>query len=225
MNTKDHQDGETQKAQPPHDLVVQTSSVDETRRRLTKSGFAISGVILTLASRPVLGDLVCQSPSGLLSGNVSAHGTPQTCTGLSAGYWGTHAENWPSPYVAGTSVPSPGKSSAKVSDWSGGSIFSDVFNCNGYGSIYIQPQTIGVNTRYTMMQVIWLGGGGDPHQLGAHIVSALLNARSGRTPVLTEAQVKNIFNEWNLRGYFEPTAGVKWYAADIVDYLKTTMTL
>ena len=36
--------------------------------------------------------------------------------------------------------------------------------------------------------------GGDPFQLGAHIVSALLNARSGFTPVLTEAQVINIFN-------------------------------
>ena len=73
------------------------------------------------------------------------------------------------------------------------------------------------------MQVLWLGGRGDPYQLGAHIVAALLNAQKGWTPVLTVAQVKNIFNEWNDKGYFEPTAGIKWYAADIVYYLKSTM--
>lgn len=76
-----------------------------------------------------------------------------------------------------------------------------------------------------MMQVIWLGGNADPQQLGAHIVAALLNAKMGWTPVLTEAQVIGMFNEWNLNGYFEPTAGVKWYAADIVAYLQTTMPL
>jgi hypothetical protein len=74
-----------------------------------------------------------------------------------------------------------------------------------------------------MMQVIWLTGNADPAQLGAHIIAAVLNARMGSTPTLTETQVTNIFNEWDVKGYFEPTAGVKWYAADIVLYLKTTM--
>jgi hypothetical protein len=60
--------------------------------------------------------------------------------------------------------------------------------------------------------------------LGAHIISALLNARKGWTPVLTEAQVINIFNEWDQKGYFEPTAGVHWDGEDIVEYLKTTMS-
>lgn len=41
--------------------------------------------------------------------------------------------------------------------------------------------------------------------------------------MLSEAQVVNIFNEWDLRGYFQPTAGVKWYGADIVTYLQSTM--
>ncbi|TAN75820.1 MAG: hypothetical protein EPN14_08360 [Gallionella sp.] len=213
MKTKKQQEGEMENHNLPQNVAEQSKSVDESRRRFTKSGLAVSGVLLTLASRSALGNgFVCKSPSGFLSGNVSAHGTPQTCSGLTPGYWGNRPNGWPLPYLPGTCH----SQCSNVSGWTGGTIFSNVFNCNGNGSIY--------NT-YTMMQVIWLGGGGDPYQLGAHIVAALLNARSGRTPVLTEAQVINIFNEWNQKGYFEPTVNVKWYEADIVYYLKTTMPL
>lgn len=213
MNAKEHQNGEVKNTQVPHDLADCTKSVDESRRRFTKSGLAISGVILTLASRPVLGDFVCKSPSGFLSGNVSVNGAPQTCSGLTPGYWGNKPENWPSPYKAGTCSISCNH----PKNWTTASatMFAAVFNCNNHGSIY---------SAYTMFQVIWLGGGGDPDQLGAHIVSALINARSGYTPVLTETQVINMFNEWNQNGYFEPTAGVKWYGADIVAYLQATMS-
>lgn len=224
MNTDEHQNGEMENTQFPHDLADQIKSVDESRRRFTKSGLAISGVILTLASRPVLGDVVSTSPSGFISGNVSSHGTPQMSSGLTPGYWGNWGGSgpqpnmWPSPYLPGEWKKfdrQTGKSSTHVSEWSGGTLFSSVFNCIGNGTIY---------NGYTMMQVIWLGGGGDPDQLGAHIVSALLNAKSGKTPMLTESQVIGMFNEWNQDGDFEPTAGVKWYGADIVAYLKTTMS-
>ena len=90
------------------------------------------------------------------------------------------------------------------------------FHCTGYGAGYL---------KYSMMQVILLGGNGDPYQLGAHCVAALLNAKMGWTPVLTEAQVRAMFNDYASYGYYEPTAGVKWYPADIVTYLKSTMTL
>lgn len=211
MKTKEHQNGEMEKTQFPHDLADQTKSVDESRRSFAKSGLAVSGVLLTLASRPVLG-CVCESPSGFLSGNVSVHGTPPTCSGRTPGYWGTHPEQWPSPYKAGTCT----RSCNHPKNWTtaGATKFKDVFNCNNHGSIY---------AAYTMFQVVWSGGGGDPYQLGAHIVAALLNARKGWTPVLTEAQVINMFNEWDQNGYFEPTAGVHWDGEDIVEYLQTTM--
>jgi hypothetical protein len=186
--------------------------VNTTRRDLAKSGLMLSGVMLTLASRSAVGgNFVCKSPSGFLSGNLSAHGTPITCSGRSSGYWGTHPTQWPAPYQAGTCSNS---TCTQAADWSHGTTFRSVFNCNGQGTIYAQ---------YSMMQVVWLGGNLDPNQLGAHVVAAVLNARMGSTPILTEAQVANIFNEWNLKGYFEPTAGVKWYAADIVAYLQSTM--
>jgi hypothetical protein len=215
MKTKGHQNSEMEKTQFPPDLVDQTKPVDESRRSFTKSGLAVSGVVLTLASRPVLG-CVCESPSGFLSGNLSAHGTPQTCSGLTPGYWGTHPDKWPFPYKAGTCTASARKcSDPKYWTKVGATMFNEYFNCNNNGLIYAP---------YTMLQVVWSGGGGDPYQLGAHIISALLNARKGWTPVLTEAQVINIFNEWDQKGYFEPTAGVHWDGEDIVEYLKTTMS-
>ena len=102
-----------------------------------------------------------------------------------------------------------------AADWSGGTKFSNVFDCQKSGSSYAE---------FTMMQVIWLKGNQDSYQLGAHLVAALLNARMGLTPILPEPQIINIFHEWDRRGYFEPTAGVKWYASDIVAYLQSTLS-
>jgi len=237
MITKEQQKGEMEVHTLPQDVANHTKSVDESRRRFTKSGLAVSGVLLTLASRPSLGGgggggggFACKSPSGFISGNLSQHGTPQTCSGRTPGYWGTHGGGgpqpnaWPSPYLPGTCAS--GTSCNNSSYWSGGTKFSSVFSCTHNGLIYKDIPGTNPKKQYSMMQVIWLTGSGDPNQLGAHIVAALLNAASGKTlGVLTEAQVINIFNEWDQKGYFEPTAGVKWYGADIVDYLKSTMPL
>lgn len=219
MAIQEHQNGE-EKQLTPQGIAEPTKLVDESRRSFTKSGLVASGVIFTLTSRPVLGQVVCQSPSGALSGNLSQHGTPITCSGLTPGYWGTHTSArknmWPSPYATGTCTNT--KLLQDYKSWMNGTKFNDSshgFHCIGYGAKYID---------YTMLQVILLGGTGDPYQLGGHCVAALLNARKGWTPVLTEAQVRNIFNEYASKGYFEPTAGVKWYPVDIVAYLKTTMT-
>lgn len=69
--------------------------IDASRRNFAKSSLGVSGVILTLTSRPVLGNVVCKSPSGFLSGNASTHGTPSICQGRSPGYWKNHLGNWP----------------------------------------------------------------------------------------------------------------------------------
>jgi hypothetical protein len=227
METKERPKGEIEEHNFPQDVANQTGLVDESRRRFTKAGVAVSGVLLTLASRPSLGGGgtvggggVCKSPSGFLSGNASHHGTTQYCKGCTPGYWGTHY-TWPSPYKTGTCTNTQFKQ--QYSSWS--NIGSNVtmynnstygFHCSGYGS-KLKP--------YSMMQAILQTGTGDPYQLGAHCVAALLNARMGWTPVLTEAMVRAMFNDYDSKGYYEPTAGVKWYAPQIVTYLKSTMTL
>jgi hypothetical protein len=217
----EQQKGEMELDNPRQKVSTETEPVDESRRRFTKSGLAVSGVMLTLASKHSLGGgLVCKSPSGFLSGNLSTHGAPKYCSGCTPGYWATHGgggpqpNGWPSPYQPGTCSGTQ----THYASWSGGTKFNDRqfgFQCNGFGQVY-KP--------YSMMQVLLLSGGGDPNQLGAHIVAALLNAQRGYTPVLTVAQVTDMFNEWDQNGYYEPTAGVKWNGAEIVAYLLTTMS-
>lgn len=217
MGIQEHQGVENNKV--TQDTAGPLELVDDSRRNFTKSGLVASGVLFTLSSQPVLGQVVCQSPSAMLSGNLSTQGTPVTCSGLTPGYWGTNtttSHRWPSPYKTG-SCTNPSHP-LNYTSWSSqnATMFKDSnygFHCGGFGKAL---------SSYSMLQVILLTYG-DPYQLGAHCVAALLNARKGLTPVLTEAQVRNIFNEYDAKGYFEPAAGVKWYPPDIVAYLKTTM--
>lgn len=67
------------------------------RRKFATAGLAASSVLLTLASRPVIGQVVSKSPSGFLSGNQSSHGTPAISQGRSPGYWKNHPASWPVP--------------------------------------------------------------------------------------------------------------------------------
>lgn len=62
----------------------------------------------------------------------------------------------------------------------------------------------------------------DKQNLGMHLVASYLNAMAGWTSFLTVQRIQSMFSEWSSRGYFEPTAGVKWDAAQIVDYLQLT---
>jgi hypothetical protein len=213
MTDQEYQSGE-EKQQAPQDIVQPTKSLDKSRRSFAKSGLVVSGVLLTLSSRPVLGQSVCKSPSGFESGNLSFHGTPITCSGRTPGFWMNHTD-WPSPYKAYTTTQTVNKGVVTTTT-NPGTYFKEYFHCIGNGAKF---------GSLTIMQVIQLTGQDDKTQIGAHSVAALLNARSGLTPVLTEAQVKNIFNEYDSKGYFEPTAGIKWNAEDIVTYLKTTMPL
>jgi len=76
----------------------------------------------------------------------------------------------------------------------------------------------------SMMDVLAMTDGGtNVHTLGRYMVAALLNACSGRTPVLGEDGVRDMWNDLINRGYYEPAAGMRWDAGDIVSYLQTTM--
>ena len=69
-----------------------------------------------------------------------------------------------------------------------------------------------------------LADDGATKSVGRYCAAALLNARTNRTPVLTEATVRNIWNAYvSAKGYYEPTAGVQWGATQIVAYIKSTM--
>lgn len=210
-------------SQPLSDTEV---TVNTSRRRLTGAGLGVSA-IFTLASRPVLA-AHCTSASAAVSGNLSQHGTPLTCTGLSPGYWKQHPESWPSPYL-------PGKCENdcnKTESWSSNSINATLFHPVFYGDKFfadLDSNPITEKTSLSMMQVLKMNDGSNPwgledaDNLGAHIVAALLNAASGKTNnALTESNVKTMWQECQMKGYFEPLAGVEWYPPRVVEYIVST---
>lgn len=94
MSFKELKNDDQTTQQLPNGSVAPADLPNASRRNFTKSGLAVSGVLATLASRPVLGSEVCKSPSGFLSGNLSTHGTPPVCAGRSPGYW-KNQQAWP----------------------------------------------------------------------------------------------------------------------------------
>lgn len=193
----------------PEPAPLALTANDAGRRRFGKAGVGTSvGVILTLTSQPGMARLMCVSPSAEQSGNTShAHKLQVACVGRSPGFWKNHAEAWPS---AGTSTDA---------------MFSAIFTTGTYRTTLLSP--------YSCMEVldpkdIKQKGvpvvDADPDNVAMHIVATLLNVRSGRISFLTENQVTGIWNSYATKGYYEPTAGVKWYGDKIVEYLKKTMS-
>jgi hypothetical protein len=120
-------------------------------------------------------------------------------------------------------------------NWRNGTLFHPNFALvtNSIGNSFLadldgNPTT--PKTSLSMMQVMMMNDGSnpwgltDPDNLGMHIVAALLNAKKGYTPILSELDVINMWNEWASKGYFEPTANVHWNSAQIVQYIVSTFS-
>ncbi|MGE5100028.1 MAG: hypothetical protein ACM3SX_08590 [Deltaproteobacteria bacterium] len=77
---------------------------------------------------------------------------------------------------------------------------------------------------HSMLQVLQqTAGGGGYATVGRYIAAALLNAAAGKTPYLPATTIRKMWNDLLSFGYFEPTAGVRWNADQIVTYLRSTM--
>lgn len=149
----EHKNGDKQ------DANDQTTApgVDQSRRKFTGAGLAGSGVIFTLASKPVMGSNYWCTGSGGMSGNTSSHGTQQPCLACTPGYWKTCPENWPTPYYPYKVCDNCGNTLHKATK------FADVFGSCASGS------------DKTMMWVLQnQNGTRDWHACGA-----LLNAAKG----------------------------------------------
>jgi hypothetical protein len=194
----------------PKDSPIETPSVDESRRRFTRSGIAASGVLLTLTSRPVLGNggggwgggggggkppgKTCKAPSAWTSGDKSVTGAPPVCEGKPPKYWRECPKQWP----------------VKCAE----EAFQKHFNC-------------GSHFRYAKLTMLAVCGNSfgerlEVAELCSRIVAAYLNCQQGWTPFLKEQTVRAILNECLIKGYFSPTAGVNWTVRDCIDYLKAT---
>jgi hypothetical protein len=75
---------------------------------------------------------------------------------------------------------------------------------------------------HTMLEVLRGDAGGAEYAVvGREVVAALLNARSGRTPFLSESDVRCMWNDLITTGRYEPLPGICWGAAEIVAYLQS----
>jgi len=190
------------------------------RRDLLKAGLGAGSVIMTLASRPVLGwggggGGMCQAPSDALSGNLSHPGqNGKTCTGKPPSYWCQSQSfcNWQlpcQPKDTGSSGYTCGAFKAKATPF-----HSTITMFNG--------TQFGTKTMFDVMNQNQNNSG--YQKLGCYISAALLNCKAGWTPVLSQSDVQGMWNEYCSKGYFEPSAGVQWGPDQIVSYLLTTMT-
>ena len=229
----------SQEEQPSADASTSASmGPDHSRRRLLRRGLAATPVLLTLVSRPAIGGGSywgggnwggdwgggggkyggkCVAPSGFVSMPTSQHGKTYSCTGCGPDYWkncgsSKYGSEWPSPYCGSGSYDYWGR-------WTPPTKFRDCF----------YPHSRDYNCDYssaTFMDCLEKSAWSNSKlEVARHCIAGVLNARSGRTDkVCPESVVKGIWNEYASKGFFEPTAGVKWYADEICTYFRSLET-
>jgi hypothetical protein len=184
----------------------------DSRRRFLKGAAGAAPILMTVASRPVLG-AQC-TPSAWVSGNLSDHGhTRLSCGGRSPGYWKARPRRWDvTHYRPGTCKEDLDYRHSTCTAYKGdGTAFNAVFPA---GNSYYDGKTL--------MQVLWLDGGGDPYQLGAHIVAALLNADSIADYGMKPEDVIEIYRQLVTTGMYKPSAGDSLTAQDVVLFIQNT---
>lgn len=162
------------------------------RRRLLRGGLSVAPVLMAAAPRSVMagGPGACVPASSFASINASRPDLQFTCAGRTPGYWKQEQwfGKWPAPYLP---------------------VAKGGFNATTFNSVFGS----GYSANKTLLAVLAQEGNlANRDALARHIVAALLNAASGKTPgVLDVGRVKGIWSEFVAKGYYEPTAGIKWY--------------
>lgn len=182
------------------------------RRRFLGAG-AAAPFLLTLVSQPALG-VTCFTPSRALSRNtsVSQQGKYGECFNARS----------PANYKAQQQVMSMGGiwPDAVPPSASMDSKFSPVptqfmKQVNENGTLVSKSMTLG--------EAFQAPGADQAH---LYLIAAYLNKMGGGNALIPETvlSVQGIlamWNEYTLRGYYEPMGGIQWGSGDIVNYLQT----
>jgi len=75
----------------------------------------------------------------------------------------------------------------------------------------------------TMMEVLWSKGHEDPHQLGAHIIAAYLNAKTIPDYGMTPSEVVNMYDQLRRTGYYQ-AGGHRMSAEEVVMFIQNTFS-
>ena len=182
----------------PNDSDEKPSSL--TRRRWLQAGLSASPVLMTVISRPVLA-AQCVPPSAYVSLGASAPGMYAACGGNGPQTWIDPNTVWPLPYIRETSL------------------FNPVFAPPGFSL----PSPDGPTLLAVLQDSTY-------NDVAKYVVAALLNSADPSSPlvptsILSLAAIKHIWTESvGGVGSFTPSPGASWGPAEIVDYLKSTMT-
>ncbi len=195
---------------PPTEHDRKPGQIDESRRRFGKAGLGSSAVLLTLASRPVLG-ATCLTPSMAGSGNHSQHqGT--SCQGMQTVQHWIDATTWPGGFT---------KDQTFHPLFTHGPYLNFTYIVNPGGAISMVGS-------YTLLQVLQgnTPSAVDPAGIGKFFVAALLSAANGDfgsslQPVGPDPSVRGIEDEYARNGKFIPHASHPgWNALTIASYFQ-----
>nr|WP_314623772.1 hypothetical protein [uncultured Noviherbaspirillum sp.] len=208
------------------------------RRRFNRAGVGASAVVMTLASRSVMANMTCTTPSGFHSANLSRQGgagdAPVQCRGLSYQDW-MAAQEWNPPRsmlfseAFGTIpredliVGAPASSGFRMAPSAGaGSSSSNGSSSrnNSFGAS--TTSSVALKLKDATLEQAMLGS--QTPLVIKHLIAALLNARSNRSTNPSVSMVLKIFADWNSRNSYEVSGGVMWSTDDIIEYLQYSQT-
>ena len=200
-----------------------TTSAYDSYRTQRQQLYASRGLTGLVSNPPVTTTSTLTAPTtqSTYTTTTSAPATTQTTTSSSYTY---RSRGGTSPFIQSSTPSAPATTTGTTSTptVSSGPLVGPAgtngtaFHCPTTG---LNGQTFG---SLTMLDVLSASGGAYD-ALGRYTVAALLNAKSGRVHVLPESTVRNMWNDCVTRGYYEPAAGVRWGAAEIVAYMQKTI--
>ena len=186
------------------------------RRRLLRGGLGVAPVLMVSAPRSVMAGTSCSTASAFtsVSLNASQAVTMSSCTGRLPSYW-----------QSTNPVKSYWDAGCLVKNSSGNATNTTVAFNAVFGSGYPGK---------TLMDVLVQPNASNNDELAKYVVAALLNARKQMNAgVLDETTVMTIWTKCSTGGYFEPTAGIKWWtntssspasSGGCLAWLKSTMS-
>lgn len=183
------------------------------RRRFASAGLTGAGALLTVVSAPSMAaSVTCASPSGTLSGDLyhSRETSGEVvCGGVSPTFYKTNLASW-----------------QQYHDVMFGS--EGMFYCTGKNKASPaelskprarQKRTYSNTTLLEFMNRQEF----DRNQIGTQFTTVWLNIKLGKINFLTLGDLQKIWNEYQLTGFYQPSAGSpKWNAAQLTRYLEKT---
>jgi hypothetical protein len=202
------------------------------RRRFNRAGVGASAVVMTLASRSVMANMTCSTPSGFHSANLSHVGrsgdAPIQCRGLSYQDWMATRE-WIPPrstlfveafgtipredLIVGAPTSSGFRMAPSAGTGSSSSTGSLGASTTSSDALKLKDATL----EQAML-------GSQTPLVIKHLIAALLNARTNKSTNPSVSTVLKIFADWNSRSSYEVSGGVMWSTNDIIEYLQYSQT-